>query len=177
MLQSWHRAPGGAQHRPRDSEYMGIVDLGGLSTGGMGISQDFPQSHCPTAQTIGGSCSLPLPLCQPCPRPPCSLVPAAGLTPFVLITGAKENSSVGKRSKWNSSALAGRAPTSCQAPVPAVPGCPAARPPCQPPFPPFQTSSVVVCCPPSAIPVGKEGFSSRPGLCVPVPAGDLGTID
>lgn len=70
MLQSWHQVRGGAQDQPRDSEYVGIVHLGGLSTEGMGISQDFLQSHCLTAQTIGGSPFLSLPLCQPCPRPP-----------------------------------------------------------------------------------------------------------
>lgn len=124
-----------------------------------------------------------LALCQPCPRPPFCPVPAAGLTPFVLITGAKENSNVGKGSEGNSSARpAGQGipglPGSC-ASCASVPACQATVPATTalhlaktPPCPCVPTLSHPRCHP-----CGKGGiFQVRVLPCLRV-TDDLGTAD
>lgn len=137
---------------PKDSEGVGIVGLGGHWRNGNRIS-------CPTAQTVG---EILIPTPSPLPAmSTSSLQPGAssGVNAVYLITGAKENSSVGKRSKGT--AVLGRASRGSQAPVPAVPGCPAARPRAGHHAPsPFQNTSAAVCC--SHVPDGKEGIFQSP---------------
>lgn len=124
------RAHGGAQGWPRDGEDAGLAGVGGLGTGGRGEQiQDFLQSHRPPAQDEGSERrGVLLPVPSPLPAAAgvllLSLLPAAALKRFVLITGAKENSSVGKRSKRSSAArLAGQGPA-----LPPAPGQGAALP-------------------------------------------------
>lgn len=71
VLQRWHQARGGAQNQPRDSEGVGIIGLGWLSTGGTGTGPGFPAeplSHSPT-----GGILVP----SPSPVPATSSLPAA----------------------------------------------------------------------------------------------------
>lgn len=118
MHRSCCTAHGGAQGWPRDGEDAGLAGGRALGTGGRGsrcrISCGATVPHPGTkAANVGGGVPLPVPSPVPAaagvlPRSP---VPAAVLKRFVLITGAKENSSVGKRSKWSSAArLAGQGP-------------------------------------------------------------------